>query len=99
MDISPAIPWHVTAFKPAHRLSEHPGTDIADLRRARAIGLEAGLYHVYTGNFPGDRGEDTFCRICKGLLIDRYGFGVEKINLWRDACPICGEPLSGVGMS
>ena len=97
-DISPIIPWHVTAFTPAHRLLDHPATDITTLRRVRDLGLETGLHHVYTGNVPGDRGENTYCRICKGLLIDRYGFSVEKINLWRECCPICGEPLTGVGI-
>ena len=44
--------------------------------RAREIGLEAGLQYVYTGNIPGQGGEDTVCPQCGATVIRRTGFAV-----------------------
>ena len=46
------IPWHVTAFHPTFKMMDRPATPVATLRRAREIGLKAGLRYVYTGNIP-----------------------------------------------
>ena len=43
---------------------DRPPTPVATLRRARAIGLEAGLRYVYEGNVPGEDGENTLCPNC-----------------------------------
>src|SRR4030042_1522596 len=54
--VSPAIPWHVTAFHPTFKMMDRPATPVATLRRAREIGLAAGLRYVYTGNLPREGG-------------------------------------------
>ena len=51
--VSPAIPWHVTAFHPTFKMMDRPATPVATLVRAREIGLAAGLRYVYVGNIPG----------------------------------------------
>ena len=51
------IPWHVSRFYPAYKLIDLPPTPPETLRKARKIGLEAGLRYVYQGNVPGE-GED-----------------------------------------
>ena len=94
------IPWHVTAFYPAYRMHDRPGTDVATLRRAREIGLAEGLRYVYEGNIPGEGGENTYCYQCKALLIERYGFAVLRNRVRSDACcPDCGTRVDGLGMS
>lgn len=90
------IPWHVTAFYPTYKMLDRPRTSIATLRRAREIGLEAGLRHVYTGNIPGDPGENTYCYSCNELLIERVGFSIRQINLKDGCCHKCGAQIDGV---
>ncbi len=90
------IPWHVTRFHPTYKLTDQPRTPVETLRRAREIGLEAGLKYVYEGNVPGSGGEDTFCPNCKANLIKRYGNMVIAYNLREGACPVCGTRLAGV---
>ncbi|NSW87997.1 MAG: AmmeMemoRadiSam system radical SAM enzyme [Syntrophobacteraceae bacterium] len=92
------IPWHVSRFHPAYLLTDRPPTPIATLQAARDIGFEAGLRYVYTGNIPGDEGENTFCHRCGHVLIERIGFSISKKSLKDGACTHCGAPLSGVGI-
>ncbi len=97
--LSPAIPWHVNRYYPAYGMHERPPTTRAALRRARHIGLRAGLRYVYEGNVPGEGGENTWCWQCKELLIERYGFHVRRNRIREGRCPGCGVQIDGVGMS
>lgn len=95
-DLDPFIPWHVSRFHPTYRLTDIRPTPPESVRRAREIGLEAGLKYVYTGNLPGDEGEMTLCHGCGEVLIDRHGFYVKK-NAIRDRhCPRCNTEIPGV---
>jgi pyruvate formate lyase activating enzyme len=93
--ISPDIPWHVSRFVPAYKVWDLPPTPVATLRKAREIGLSAGLHFVYLGNVPGE-GEDTLCPACGRVLIRRYGFQVVESSLVDGRCPGCGEAIAGV---
>lgn len=97
-DVGPEIPWHVSGFYPRYRLMEKPPTPVDTLRRARAIGLEAGLRYVYEGNAPGDEGGNTYCCHCKKILIKRYGYQILENNVIQGKCPGCNTPIDGVGM-
>lgn len=92
----PDIPWHVTAFYPTYKMLDRPRTPVETLRRAREIGLAAGLRYVYTGNIPGDPGENTFCPSCGRLLIERRGFSILQNRIAEGACPECGVRIDGV---
>jgi pyruvate formate lyase activating enzyme len=63
---------------------------------AREIGLDAGLRYVYTGNVPGDSGENTFCYSCGEMVIERWGFQVGKIRIETGQCKQCGARIDGV---
>ena len=89
------IPWHVTRFHPTYNLPDQPRTPLATLKRARQIGLEAGLRYVYEGNIPGE-GEETFCWNCKKSLVKRIGFSVDENNVKKGKCPYCGMAVDGV---
>jgi len=89
------IPWHVSRFHPTYKLTDQPVTPHATLRRARQIGLDAGLRYVYEGNIPGE-GEDTLCWSCKQTLIERIGFTVETNNIASGKCNYCGAAVDGV---
>lgn len=91
-------PWHVTAFHPAYRLTDHPPTPPETLRRARDIGLAAGLRYVYTGNIADTAGETTLCHACGKPLVRRRGFRAVNVGLEGGACRACGAPMAGVGL-
>jgi pyruvate formate lyase activating enzyme len=95
-DTDPGIPWHISRFHPTYRLTDRPITPVQTLRRARDIGYETGLQYVYTGNIPGDEGENTFCHACKTPLIDRVGFQVARNRINDGRCPACGEAVPGI---
>ena len=98
VDVSPDIPWHVTAFHQDYKMTSPADTRPEDLLRAAAIGHEAGLRYVYAGNLPGRvRGlEDTRCHRCGELLIQRYGYLIERYKLTPEGnCPACCTPVPG----
>ncbi len=97
--VDPRIPWHVSAFHPTYRMTDRPRTPPEALRRARDLGLAAGLRYVYLGNVPGDPAESTFCHRCSRRLIHRVGTALAGVDLDGDRCPGCGEVLPGVGIA
>lgn len=96
VSVDPNIPWHVTQFYPAYRLLDRAPTPVATLRRARQIGLEAGVRYVYEGNVPGEGGENTYCHQCHTLLIARFGFTLLQNRLRDGRCPDCNVEVPGV---
>lgn len=96
--VDPAIPWHVTQFYPTYKMLDRPRTPTAVLRRAREIGLEAGLKYVYEGNVPGEGGENTICPSCGAVLIGRLGFALTGVSMKGSKCHSCGAVIDGVGM-
>jgi pyruvate formate lyase activating enzyme len=94
--LGPETPWHISRFHPPYKMSQRPATPVAAIRRAAETGRACGLKYVYSGNIPGDEGEDTFCFHCGQLLISRYGFHIKQMNLHGSACSRCGTPLEGI---
>jgi len=94
--VSPDIPWHVSAFYPTYKLLDRPRTPVATLKRAREIGLGAGLKFVYTGNVPGDEGETTSCPACGEALIRRAGYMIAANLLREGKCPRCSSRIPGL---
>jgi pyruvate formate lyase activating enzyme len=91
-----ATPWHISRFHPTYRLTDRGPTPVATLKTAREIGLAAGLQFVYTGNVPGDSGENTFCPGCGEMVIERWGFRLGKMRIKNGACALCGAPIAGL---
>ncbi len=90
------MPWHISAFYPAYKLTNIERTPVSTIDRAREIGLAEGLRYVYTGNVPGDPGESTYCYSCGKVLIERFGFTVRKNVIKDSRCPYCGAEIHGV---
>ncbi|MFH1076806.1 MAG: AmmeMemoRadiSam system radical SAM enzyme [Pseudomonadota bacterium] len=89
-------PWHVSRFHPRYKLTDRGGTPVELIRKVRKIGVEAGLRYVYTGNIPGDEGENTLCHACGALLLKRFGFKVSHNIIENGNCPNCKTPVYGV---
>jgi pyruvate formate lyase activating enzyme len=96
--LGPDTPWHISRFHPTYKLTDRPPTPPETLIAAREIGLNAGLKYVYTGNLPGDTGENTFCYSCGKVLIDRWGFQINKYLIEDSRCKYCGAQIDGVGL-
>ena len=95
--LGPETPWHVTRFYPTYKLLTRPPTPVEILQKAYYIGREEGLKYVYTGNVPGDKGENTYCWSCEKLLIERYGFRILKNEITPvGTCPDCGAKIDGL---
>lgn len=97
-ELGPETPWHVSRFHPMYRLTGLPSTPVRTVLRAREIGLRAGLYYVYSGNIPGQGGENTHCHRCGSLLIERLGFTILQHKVVNGQCPKCQATVHGVGM-
>ena len=96
--VGPEVPWHVSRFYPTYRMVDRPETSVATLRRARDIGLNAGLAHVYEGNIPGYGHENTICPACGTVLIERYGFAIGENRIRDGRCPACETRIDGIEM-
>jgi pyruvate formate lyase activating enzyme len=97
-DLGDDTPWHVSRFHPTYRLMDRPPTPVNTLLQARDIGMAAGLKYVYTGNIPGQDGEDTVCYACGKTLIKRLGFTVMENKIKNNQCPYCGAEIHGKGL-
>jgi pyruvate formate lyase activating enzyme len=94
--LGPEVPLHFTAFHPDFKMTDVPATPVETVRRARRIGLAAGLRHVYTGNVHDREGDVTRCAGCQTPLIERDWYEVLAYRLTPEgACPSCARPLAG----
>ncbi len=98
VSLGPETPWHISRFHPMYKLTDHSVTSLEILEKARRIGIDAGLRYVYTGNVPGNAGENTFCYNCGRLLVERLGFRILKYDLKNQQCPKCRTPIDGVDL-
>lgn len=95
ISVDPSIPWHVSQFYPTYKLMDAPRTPVETLRRARDIGRNKGLKYVYTGNVPGEGGENTYCPECKERIIERYGYSTQS-KIKEGRCFKCSAEIEGV---
>lgn len=98
--LSPAIPFHLTAYHRDWLWDREPPSsalllDLADRARRR-------LDYVYVGNLPGAK-EDSLCPSCGAVLATHQGFrtrleglrpgtGLDR-GLFRGQCASCGRDL------
>ncbi|MBI5409251.1 MAG: AmmeMemoRadiSam system radical SAM enzyme [Nitrospirae bacterium] len=96
LSVDPAIPWHVSQFYPTYQLLDQPGTPVSTLIWARELGLKRGVKYVYTGNVPGEGGENTYCPSCGELLIERLGYQIRQNKIKEGLCFKCSTKIDGV---
>jgi len=87
------IPWHISRFHPDYKFDSHSPTSLAILRKAKEIGEEHGLRHVYMGNVSEE--SDTYCHNCKALLAKRSYFSVMETHVKEGKCEFCAAPVEG----
>jgi pyruvate formate lyase activating enzyme len=95
-EVGEDTPWHISQFYPTYKLIDLPRTPVETLRKAREIGLEAGLKYVYEGNVPGEDGENTYCPNCGKMLIHRFGYRIHENKIKKSKCTYCGAEIDGI---
>ena len=99
VEISPAIPWHVTAYHQDYEMTAYRNTNAQDLVRAAELGIAEGLQFVYAGNMPGRVGkwENTRCPNCQQTVVERRGFNVVACTVTPEGkCPGCQQVIPGI---
>jgi pyruvate formate lyase activating enzyme len=99
-NLSPNIPWHVTAFHGDYKMQNDVArnTNPEDLLRAVEIARQSGLRFIYAGNLPGQVGEyeNTRCPQCSETLIERHGYRIKNYRLTANGrCPRCSTQIPG----
>jgi pyruvate formate lyase activating enzyme len=95
-DVGEDTPWHISQFHSTYKLIDLPRTPVTTLRKARKIGLDAGLKYVYEGNVPGEDGESTYCPNCGKMLIHRFGYSIHENKIANSKCTYCGAEIDGL---
>ncbi len=90
------IPLHFSRFFPQYKMRHLPPTSAQTLDMAYDIATEEGLDFVYIGNLQSQRGQNTFCPVCKRVLIERIGYTIMQNRLKEGCCPDCGKEIYGV---
>ncbi|MGB3907950.1 MAG: AmmeMemoRadiSam system radical SAM enzyme [Methanomethylovorans sp.] len=92
-------PLHFTRFHPQYHMSDIISTPIHKLEEAYFTARKAGMKFVYIGNVPGHDHENTYCPVCRKLLIKRGMFSVVRYDITPEGtCPHCGEPIPIIGV-
>lgn len=98
-EIGQETPWHISRFYPHYKMLEASPTSLSSIEKAREIGKNEGIMYVYSGNIPGDPGENTYCPKCKKAIIKRFGFSVIENSIKDGSCPYCKTKIDGIWAS
>lgn len=95
LDISPDIPWHLSAFYPTYKMTDRSPTPPDKLADLRQTALNGGMNYVYTGNIADAQGSTTFCPTCRTDLIQRHRLSFHSSRLVKSNCPHCTTKIYG----
>lgn len=95
-ELGPETPLHFSAFHPDYKMKNSEATPLKTLIKAWEIGLETGLFYVYTGNVYYAPGDTTYCKNCGKTLIERDWYELSTYELDQNGCCTkCGTRLDG----
>ena len=92
--LSKDIPWHISSFHADYKLNHYPSTPLDTMKMAYELGRSLGLQYVYAGILG--LGQDTYCHLCKKMLIKREGFRIIESHIKGNKCIFCQTRLAGV---
>jgi pyruvate formate lyase activating enzyme len=94
-NIGVEVPLHFSRFWPVYQLKNLPPTPEESLTLARKIAMSKGMHYVYVGNVPGHEGNNTYCPVCKKLIIARQGYVISEYNIVGGKCRFCNHVIPG----
>jgi pyruvate formate lyase activating enzyme len=89
------VPVHFSRFWPMFQLKNLPPTPVEVLTRARDIAMSKGIHYAYVGNIPGHDGNNTYCPVCKSIVIKRRGYMILEYNIAGGKCRFCSHAIPG----
>lgn len=89
------VPLHFSRFFPNYKLPHAQPTLPEDLKQACEIAKNTGIRFVYSGNLPGDVGENTTCPSCRKTLIGRVGYRILTNAMEGNRCGYCHTEIPG----
>ena len=89
------VPLHFSRFWPMYQLKNLPPAPEDVLTRAREIAMSKGIHYAYVGNIPGHDGNNTYCPVCKNILIARRGYMILGYNIIDGKCKFCNHVIPG----
>lgn len=93
-EISEDVPLHFSRFHPDYKMRDLPATPMNTLLKCYEISKDEGMKYVYLGNVRHGEYENTKCPKCGALLIERYGFSADVVNMTENKCKKCGEKIN-----
>jgi len=84
---------HFSRFFPMYKLQDKNETSIKTMEMAFKIGKKY-LNYIYLGNMGKEN--NTYCKKCKKLLIQRRCYDVGRVNIKKGKCTGCGNKIIGV---
>jgi len=97
-NLGPETPVHFLRFHPDYQVMDLPSTPIKTLEKHIDVAINEGLRHVYIGNVPGHKFENTYCPNCGRVVIRRMGFDILNVDLTEDLrCPSCRYKINIAG--
>ncbi len=94
-NIGVEVPVHFSRFWPIYQLKNLPPTPEEVLTLARDVAMSKGIHYAYVGNCPGHEGNNTYCPVCKNLIIGRRGYLILEYNIIGDKCKFCNHKIPG----
>lgn len=96
--LSPKVALHFSAFHPDYKLQDRMRTPMETMIRAYETAKKAGAEHVYLGNVRHGDYENTVCPKCGTLIVERFGFSADVMNVTDGRCRKCGTeiPIKGL---
>lgn len=86
------IPLHFTAFYPHYKLSSLPPTPEDLIFDACFFAQGFDLNYVYAGNTPHSVYDNTYCKFCDEILIERKNYDINN-RIKKDTCPNCEKKV------
>lgn len=95
--LDPSIPWHLSRYFPAWKYDSKPTEESFMIRVYEEA--SAQLDYVYCGNMPSlSRFNNTFCRACGDLLVNRNGAERHIVSVYKKDgavfCKKCGYKIN-----
>lgn len=86
-DLGQDIPYHLSAYYPAHRYFVPP-TSVETVTRLARVAAQR-LNYVYIGNVSG-QDNNTRCSNCDSVLVRRSGYRTAVVGVHDGRCQNCG---------
>lgn len=85
------IPLHFTRFYPQFKLKDIEATREKTISKACDLAQYLGIKYVYPGNVSPSYKDNTYCKNCRHLLIERNGYNVKNYITEKGGCPNCSH--------